>query len=313
MNDDFPVPTIGDISGRATDRNQDVEEGVERQSRERGGTLIVLIAFAVSLAGAAGFVWTYWYDAGNLQLLGVSLCAFLGCLGAGLVFYAHWLTVHKEAMEPRETLPSPQDERDQAYAACSSGKHDVQRRNVLVWMLTGVFAGAAAIVVSLFRSIGTPPGPELSDAIWKRGQKLVTVDNNPMMVDSLHVGDTAIVFPEDQIGSEHAQTVLIRVDEKSLQLPRDRSDWAPQGYVAYSRVCTHAGCAVGLYEKTVCQLLCPCHQSTFDVLKACQVTGGPADRPLPQLPLYADADGTLRAGGGFTSPPGPGFWGMPTE
>lgn len=313
MNEDFPVPTIGDISGRATDRNEDVEEGVDLHSRRRWGTFIVFIAFAISLAGAAGFLWTYWYDASNLQLLGATLGAFLGGLGAGLVFYAHWLMVHKQAMEPREELASPEEERDQTYAAYSAGTHDVQRRSLLTWMVTAAVAGAAAIVVSLFRSIGDPPGPELYDVIWKRGQKLVTVENNAMTVNSLRVGDTAIVFPEDQIGSEHAQTVLIRVDDSQLQLPSDRRDWAPRGYLAYSRVCTHAGCVVGLYEKTVCQLLCPCHQSTFDVLKACQVTGGPADRPLPQLPLYADADGTLRAGGGFSNPPGPGFWGMPPE
>ena len=125
-------------------------------------------------------------------------------------------------------------------------------------------------------------------------------------------GSFQIVFPEDSIGDEKAQTVLIRVKENLLQLPADRADWAPQGYVAYSRVCTHAGCTVALYEKTTCLLLCPCHQSTFDVLRAAQPTSGPAARPLPQLPLYADADGTLRAGGGFTQPPGPGFWDMPS-
>ena len=83
------------------------------------------------------------------------------------------------------------------------------------------------------------------------------------------------------------------------------------GYLAYSRVCTHAGCPVGLYQKQSHLLLCPCHQSSFDVLNGAEPTGGPAARPLPQLPLYADADGTLRAGGAFTAPPGPGFWGMP--
>lgn len=120
-----------------------------------------------------------------------------------------------------------------------------------------------------------------------------------------------VVFPENSIGDERAQTVLIRVNEKFLRLPSNRANWAPMGYVAYSRVCTHAGCSVGMFESTTDQLMCPCHQSTFDVLRAARPTGGPAARALPQLPLYADADGILRAGGGFSAPPGPGFWEMP--
>ena len=86
------------------------------------------------------------------------------------------------------------------------------------------------------------------------------------------------VFPEGSIGDEKAQTVLIRVKEQLLRLPEDRADWAPMGYLAYSRVCTHAGCPVGLYEAESHLLLCPCHQSTFNVLEAAQPTGGPAAR-----------------------------------
>jgi ubiquinol-cytochrome c reductase iron-sulfur subunit len=154
------------------------------------------------------------------------------------------------------------------------------------------------------------PDKSLYSRIWKGGQRLVTSDGTPLSLESLVPGSMATVFPEDQIGDERAQTVLIRVKESLLQLPEDRATWAPSGYVAYSRVCTHAGCPVGEYEAEQSVLLCPCHQSTFDVLRAAAPTGGPAARPLPQLPLYADADGTLRAGGGFTAPPGPGFWGI---
>ncbi|MGC1228167.1 MAG: Rieske 2Fe-2S domain-containing protein, partial [Candidatus Sulfotelmatobacter sp.] len=133
----------------------------------------------------------------------------------------------------------------------------------------------------------------------------------PVSVNALQPGNFMVVFPENSIGDERAQTVLIRVNEKFLRLPSNRANWAPMGYVAYSRVCTHAGCSVGMFESTTDQLMCPCHQSTFDVLRAARPTGGPAARALPQLPLYADADGILRAGGGFSAPPGPGFWEMP--
>jgi ubiquinol-cytochrome c reductase iron-sulfur subunit len=129
-------------------------------------------------------------------------------------------------------------------------------------------------------------------------------------LSTLQPGSTVTVFPEDQIGDERAQTVLIRVKEELLQMPEDRTSWVPGGYVAYSRVCTHAGCPVGEFQAEQSILLCPCHQSTFDVLRAAAPTGGPAARALPQLPLYVHADGTLRANGEFTAPPGPGFWGI---
>ncbi len=137
------------------------------------------------------------------------------------------------------------------------------------------------------------PDKSLYSRIWQGGQRLVTIDGKPVSLASLQPGSMVTVFPEDQIGAERAQTVLIRVKEHLLQLPEDRATWAPGGYVAYSRVCTHAGCPVGEFEAEQSVLLCPCHQSTFDVLRAAAPTGGPAARPLPQLPLYADADGTL--------------------
>ena len=92
-----------------------------------------------------------------------------------------------------------------------------------------------------------------------------------------------------------------------LSPARGREDWAPDGLIAYSKVCTHAGCPVGLYEASSHQLLCPCHQSAFDVLRAAKPVFGPAASALPQLPLSIDADGYLVAGGDF-SDPGPSFW-----
>ena len=115
-------------------------------------------------------------------------------------------------------------------------------------------------------------------------------------------------FPEGYVGSADAQTVLIRVAPELLQLPPDRVIWAPDGYVAYSKLCTHAGCPVGLYRATEHQLLCPCHQSTFNVLDGAEVVFGPAGRPLPQLPIQLQGDGTFVAQGDFFEPVGPAFW-----
>jgi ubiquinol-cytochrome c reductase iron-sulfur subunit len=291
---------------RSADR-EFVEGG---ENRELWGILLVLFAFVVGIAAGICFVIVYWTGGSN-RLLGGMLALSLAGFGFALVLWSHWLMLHKEATEPREPLPSPAVEREEAREDFCAGIRDVRRRRVLQWMSAAGLGVFGAMFVSVLRSFGSNPGMSLFNTVWKRGQRLVTVDGRPISVNSLQPGMFVTVFPEDSIGSEKAQTVLIRVNENLLQLPKDRANWAPSGYVGYSRVCTHAGCSVGMFEPKANLLLCPCHQSTFDVLRGATPTGGPAARPLPQLPLYADKDGTLRAGGGFTEPPGPGFWGMP--
>ena len=113
--------------------------------------------------------------------------------------------------------------------------------------------------------------------------------------------------------------ILVRVEPSQLRLPRSRAGWAPRGIVAYSKICTHAGCAVSLFRSPLSPttesggpaLVCPCHYSTFDVLDGGSVEFGPAGRPLPQLPLEIDRDGNLRAGGRMSGPVGPSWWGDP--
>lgn len=293
---------------RPADRNVDPQH--DTATHQQWGVLLVVCASALALAGGVGFLFSYWTGGNNL-LLGATLAVFFGALGSALVLYSHWLMARKEATEPREVLPSGTSEREAFAENFQESEDEVQRRSLLKWIGVAAVGMIAAIAISLFRSLGRPPGPSLFTNVWKRGQRLMTLDGRPVNVTALEPGSTTVVFPEDSIGDEKAQTVVIRVNEQFLQLPKERANWAPMGYVAYSRVCTHAGCNVGLFEKTTNLLMCPCHQSTFDVLKAAQPTSGPAARRLPQLPLYADADGNLRARGGFSEPPGPGFWGMP--
>jgi len=283
--------------------------GSTQEGSERIGTLFVLCAFSVAAAAAIGFIFAYW-TGGSHVMLGGTLAASLGGFGAGLVIWAHRLMNDEQVIEARETLASSPRERE-AVSKDFAAKHQVQRRKLLMGMSAGVLGTLAAAILSLLRSLGKPPGPALMATVWTRGQRLVSLEGNPVSVETLQPGSTISVFPENQVGSENAQTVLVRVNEELLRLPKSRENWAPSGYLAYSRVCTHAGCTVGVYEAETCLLQCPCHQSTFDVLAAAQPTGGPAARPLPQLPLYADEDGNLRAGGDFSEPPGPGFWGMP--
>ena len=296
-------------SGRAEDR--ELKSEARMRQREGLGTGLVLCSFLIAMLGGIGFLIAFWSGGNNTQLLGASLAVFLGAMGSTLVLWARWLMSQKEAVEARHPLASsPSAEKAAAKAFCD-GVHDVRRRRLLTWVGLSGAGLFGTMVLSLLRSLGVSPDKSLYSRIWKGGQRLVTMEGKPVSLASLQPGSMVTVFPEDQIGAERAQTILVRVKEHLLQLPEDRASWAPAGYVAYSRVCTHAGCPVGEFEAEQSVLLCPCHQSTFDVLRAAAPTGGPAARPLPQLPLYADADGTLRAGGGFTAPPGPGFWGMP--
>jgi ubiquinol-cytochrome c reductase iron-sulfur subunit len=303
-----PVPQPPAKSGRSEDRA--IESQAQRRRRERVGSGMVVVFFLISILGGVLFLIAFWSGGNNTQWLGGSLAVFLGSLGIMLVLWARWLMARKEAVEPRhEPQPSPSEQAAARKAFCE-GAHEVHRRRMLAWMCltgTGLFG---AMLLSLMRSMGMSPDKTLFSRVWKGGQRLVSIDGKPASLTTLQPGSTVTVFPEDRVGDERAQTVLIRVQKQLLQLPADRANWAPDGYLAYSRVCTHAGCPVGEYEAEQSLLLCPCHQSTFDVLRAAAPTSGPAARALPQLPLYADADGTLRAGGGFTSPPGPGFWGI---
>jgi len=300
---------VDPILPRSLDHNLDVDPGMNAERREFLGLVFATLAALVTLVDCIWFLIAYWSDAGNL-FLGGSLALALGGLGATLVIWGRMLTVQREAIAPREPLLPPASERKAADDAFTLGAHDIRRRCFLRWIgysFAGLFAVMAA---SLLRSLGLPSYSALNSHIWRRGQRLMTAEGKPVSVDSLQPGNTLTVFPEDSIGDERSQTVLVRVDQELLELPKDRQNWAPNGILAYSRVCTHAGCTVGLYEKTHYLLLCPCHQSTFDVLRAARPNSGPAARALPQLPIYADSDGTLRAGGGFSEPPGPGFWGM---
>jgi len=122
------------------------------------------------------------------------------------------------------------------------------------------------------------------------------------------IGGLVTVFPEGHAGSADGQAVLMRVEPGLIVPVPGRETWTPQGYVVYSKICTHAGCPVGLYQRETQQLLCPCHQSTFDVLHHAKPVFGPAAAPLPQLPLALGIDGFLRATGDFSEPVGPAFW-----
>ena len=123
-------------------------------------------------------------------------------------------------------------------------------------------------------------------------------------------------FPEGALSDGNGPVVLVRLPTTQLT-SRTVDGGAFEGVVAYSKMCTHAGCSVGLFQAdqrepdTIYRLLCPCHQSLFDPLDGAEPVGGPATRPLPQLPIDVDGEGNLTATGGFPGPVGPAFWKWP--
>jgi ubiquinol-cytochrome c reductase iron-sulfur subunit len=133
-----------------------------------------------------------------------------------------------------------------------------------------------------------------------------------VQVGDLAIGSIVTVFPEGTQNTDRGQavdqTVLIRISNENFTTQKGRETWGPMGYVAYSKVCTHLGCPVGLYEQQLQLLVCPCHQSMFDVTNGAIPNFGPAPRPLPQLPLYIDGQGNIRAQKDYDQPVGPGFW-----
>ena len=258
-------------------------------------------SFVLSLVASLGLV-AWYFSGGGPRGEGILLGLALGGLGAGIVVWAVFLM---DAPEETEDRPSLIGDAESAPSA-----PQVTRRTLLVRLLgaAGAALGAGIAVPAL--SLGPRPGQSLFKTGWVAGARLVDGDGNPVRAASLGSQQVLTVFPQGLEGSADSQTLIVRVDPERLELPEGRGDWAPDGVVAYSKICTHAGCPVGLYRAQSHELLCPCHQSTFDVLTGAQPTFGPAARALPQLPLDVDDEGYLIARGDFTEPVGPSFWNM---
>jgi ubiquinol-cytochrome c reductase iron-sulfur subunit len=168
----------------------------------------------------------------------------------------------------------------------------------------------------MLRDLGPLPGKSLEQTSWKTGTRLVTdPGDRPIKASDLEVGAVAQVLPEllpgqkrtlEDIGKD--AVLLIRLRPAEFQLTAERLSWTHEGIIAFSKICSHMGCAVALYEQTTKHLLCPCHQSTFDVTRAAKVIFGPSARPLPQLAITVDAEGNLIAKQPFTEAVGPSFW-----
>ncbi len=309
---------------RDTDAAASDSESAERPrivpagSPERKAENVVLMLLAIATVFALGFVVTYAEFAPSAlpnELLGICLGMCCLFIGVALTVMSKRLVVTEE-LEDDYPQANPEQQQEIAEIVHESGSRITRKRLLLgTGAATGGALGLAALTPAL--SVGpiwdTRP---LDQTPWRRGTRLVDVHGRAISAADIEQQTFYTAFPEgadpELIGSS---LVVIRLDPAKLRLPAERLGWAPDGIVAYSKICTHAGCAVALYRKPLFAvveannaLVCPCHYSTFDPFTGGTVIYGPAGRPLPQLPLMVDALGGLRAAGNFSARVGPSWW-----
>jgi len=270
----------------------------------------IYASFVVSMLGSLGLV-AYYLIGESAQVEGVLLGLALGGMGVGVIGWATRLMDVPTVTEEHDSLESDDSAVEQTEDMV--GQDAVTRRKMLLRMAAGASAtlGAALAIPAL--SLGPRPGQSLEQTKWTSGARLVDRFGDPQRPEDIPLNGIKTVFPFGFEGEADSQTVVIKIEPELLDLPEGREGWAPDGCVAFSKICTHAGCPVGLYRAEAKQLLCPCHQSTFDVTTGCTPVFGPAARPLPQLPMEVDESGFLVATGDFQEPVGPSFWNMDTE
>ena len=225
----------------------------------------------------------------------------------------------EESVELRHPLRAKDEDRSRVVSELIGGGERAQlnRRPLIKFSLLGALAlPPLALVLPLVGGLGPLPKDELSKTMWKKGDKLVRdPENTPIKASDVTIGSVFHVLPEGLLDMEHhvleekakAAVLLMRLNPEEIVDAKER-DWGHEGIVAYSKICTHVGCPVGLYEQQTHHLLCPCHQSTFDVTQDCKVIFGPAKRPLPQLKITVDSEGYLVADSPFREAVGPSFW-----
>jgi ubiquinol-cytochrome c reductase iron-sulfur subunit len=294
------------------------ESGVDPRRRvvpnnRRAEAVVAILLLAAAVCGL-GFTVIYVAAEGNTQLLGLALGFSFMLLAAACIVAGKMVVPQETSVEERDKLLDEQ-ETEEVVEMVESGGEGISRRGLLT--AAGCVAGAGVVT-----ALATPVaslGPTLNgihSTQWRRGMRLVDDQGNPYTPDDIEIGSFYTALPEHG-EPEHldAGLLVVKLPPRFLHLPGPRRAWAPQGVVAYSKICTHAGCAISLYRYPTYQptsngpaFTCPCHYSTFLPGEGGRVVFGPAGRALPQLPLMIDAQGYLAAASDFHEGLGPSWW-----
>lgn len=222
------------------------------------------------------------------------------CFGVRRYFADQYPDV--EAVEPRHVDQEPDDPREPI-----SDVQPMERRSLMRRALIGASGIFGLSLLAPVPSLGPAPSAALTRTAWRRGTRLVTTEGAPIRAESVAAGGISTVWPEGAINNEISAVIVVRLRNSMFEAPTNPGWVVNDELVAYSKVCTHAGCPVGLFRERDNALFCPCHQSTFDAVHGAMPTFGPAARALPQLPLGVDQEGFLIALGDFTQQVGPAY------
>jgi ubiquinol-cytochrome c reductase iron-sulfur subunit len=306
--------------GRRRPRLRGRERIVQPGFPDRRAEGLVVVLFVCAAVCGAAFPVVYAVNAipRQTQFLGLSLGLCFGFIAAACVVISKRLVVSEELEDDYSVPEHPEEQERLEQLVEESGDRITRKR---LFLIAGGAAGTALGVALVTPAASLGPVFDIAPFFhtpWRRGVRLVDELGNVFYAGDIEEDTFYTAFPQhagrEQMG---APLVVVRLKPAQLHLPADRHGWAPSGILAYSKICTHAGCAINLYRKPTFPeveprpaLVCPCHYSTFDPARAGKVIFGPAGRALPQLPLMIDSSGALAAAGNFSGAVGPSWWGV---
>ncbi|GGO82030.1 cytochrome bc1 complex Rieske iron-sulfur subunit [Wenjunlia tyrosinilytica] len=308
-------------------RRQDIDERAAKRS-ERAVAGLFTLSMLATIGFIAGFVAIdvdkiiYVWPIGHISALNFTLGCTLGialfAIGAGAVHWARTLMSDEEVVDERHPIEAPPEVRQRVIQDFRKGAGESQfgRRKLIRNTMFGALALVPLSGVVLLRDLGPLPGDKLRHTLWAKGKLLINQNTNePMKPSDITVGSLTFAKPDgleetaedfqEQIAK--AALMIVRLEPEDIKDKREL-EWGHEGIVAFSKICTHVGCPISLYEQQTHHVLCPCHQSTFDLADGARVIFGPAGHALPQLRISVNSDGYLEALGDFTEPVGPSFW-----